>query len=192
MNLKFPEGLPLAQPRVAPIELEQATDEQRALLEPLAQRGRLWNIFKTLANHPDLMRHWMPFATYILKDNTLPPRDREIAILRVGWLCRAEYEWAQHVLMGQKTGIRNEELARIQQGPDSEGWAPHEQALLRAVDELHRQAFIGPATWQALSRHYDTRQLIDLVFTVGEYNLVSMALNTFGVPLDDGLIGFSK
>jgi alkylhydroperoxidase family enzyme len=180
------------EPRVAPVELEHATEAQRALLEPLAQRGRLWNVFKTLANHPQMMREWMPFATYILKDNTLPPRDREIAILRIGWLCRAEYEWAQHVVIGRKVGIGEQEFARIQAGPECAGWQPQEQALLRAVDELHAQACIAPATWEVLAQHYERRQLMDLVFTVGQYNLVSMALNTFGVQLDEGLVGFSK
>jgi alkylhydroperoxidase family enzyme len=63
---------------------------------------------------------------------------------------------------------------------------------LQAVDELHRDAFITDETWQALSARYDTQQLLDVVFTVGQYNLVSMALNTLGVQLDQGLTGFPK
>ena len=62
--------------------------------------------------------------------------------------------------------------------------------LLRAVDELHADACISDATWAALSQRYKTEQLMDVVFAVGQYNLVSMALNTFGVQLDKGVKGF--
>mgnify|MGYP003704700069 FL=1 len=55
------------------------------------------------------------------------------------------------------------------------------------MDELHKDAFITDATWQGLAAHFDTRQLVDLVFAIGQYNLVSMVLNTLGVQLDADL-----
>jgi len=64
--------------------------------------------------------------------------------------------------------------------------------LLRATDELHKDAHISDATWQGLSKQYDKKQLMDVVFTVGQYNLVSMALNTLGVQLDGGLPTFAN
>ncbi|MEJ2146529.1 MAG: hypothetical protein P8020_15470 [Acidobacteriota bacterium] len=84
------------------------------------------------------------------------------------------------------------ELVRITQGPDAPGWTPFNATLLRAVDELHRDSFLSDPTWQALGAEYDARQLMDLVFTVGTYNLVSMALNSWGVQLDEGLAGFPR
>jgi 4-carboxymuconolactone decarboxylase len=78
----------------------------------------------------------------------------------------------------------------VSSGPDAPGWAPFDATLLRATDELHKDAFISDATWAALSQRYNTQQLMDVVFTVGQYNLVSMALNTFGVQLDKGVKGF--
>ena len=102
-------------------------------------------------------------------------------ILRIGWLCRCGYEWGQHVPIARSAGLADEEIARIPRGPDAAGWSEVERLLLRATDELHADAFIGDATWAALSAHYDVQQLLDLVFTVGQYNLVSMALNSLGV-----------
>jgi alkylhydroperoxidase family enzyme len=122
--------------------------------------------------------------------STLVPRERELLILRIGWLCQAEYEWGQHVRFGREAGLTNEEIARIKEGPDAPGWAPFDATLLRAADELHAEAFISDATWAALSERYHTQQLMDVVFTVGQYNMVSMALNTFGVQLDKGVKGF--
>lgn len=179
-------------PRIPPVAAESWTPPQRELLEPLSQSGRLFNIFKTLANHPDLFRDWMPFATYVLRDNSLSRRDREIVILRIGWLCRAEYEWAQHVRIGRRAGLTDDDLRCIRQGPGAPELTDHDRLLLQATDDLHEDACISDATWQALSKTYDVRQMMDLVFTVGQYNLVSMALNSFGVQLDEGLEGFSK
>ena len=127
------------------------------------------------------------FGNHVLARNTLPPRERELVILRIGWLCRSGYEWGQHVRIARDSGLRDDEIARIARGPDAPGWSELDRALLRATDELHDDAFISDATWQALSQHLDTQQLIDLVFTVGQYQLVSMALNSFGVQPEPGL-----
>lgn len=179
-------------PRIEPVEKASWTPAQKALLEPLEQTNRLYNIFKTLANHPDLFREWMTFATYVLRNNSLLARDREILILRIGWLCQAEYEWAQHVRIGRRAGLTDDDLRRIRQGPDAPDLNDHDRLLLTATDELHEDAYVSDATWNALAKRYSTRQMMDLVFTVGQYNLVSMALKTFGVELDEGLEGFSK
>ena len=73
---------------------------------------------------------------------------------------------------------------------DAPDWEPFDATLLRAADELHADAFVSAATWAALSEHYSQEQLMDVVFTVGQYHLVSMALNSFGVQLEDGTPGF--
>ena len=180
----------LTEPRLAPVAESEWTDEQRAILEPLARGGRLINIFPTLAHHPRLLERWLVFGGYILRENTLPPRDRELLILRTGWLCQAEYEFGQHTLIGKGAGLTDADIRRITTGPGATGWSKKEQALLRAADELRADAFITDATWDDLAQHYTTQQLMDLVFTVGQYNLVSMALNTLGVQLDEGVPGF--
>jgi 4-carboxymuconolactone decarboxylase len=181
----------LSKPRIPPVQKEHWTPAQKAILEPMERQGRLYNVFSTMANHPDLARDWLTFASHVLARSTLPPRDREILILRIGWLCGAEYEWAQHVRIGKRAGLSDEDLRHIRQGPDAAALSKHDRLLLKAVDELHAEALIGDETWNALAETYDTRQMMDLVFAVGQYNLVSMALNSFGVQLDPGLEGFS-
>jgi alkylhydroperoxidase family enzyme len=184
----------LTKPRLAPLPEAEWTDEVRELLGPMAKNaaGKPLHIFATLAHHPKLMKRWLVFGNHVLAKSTLSPRDREIAILRIGWLCRAEYEWGQHVLIARTSGVTDEEIERIAAGPDAPGWSAGDAALLRAVDELHRDAFVSDATWAALGTRYDVRQLIDLVFAVGQYQLVSMALNTLGVQRDAGVPGFPK
>ena len=179
-------------PRIEPVKKEAWTEAQRAILAPYERDGRVYNVFSTIANHSDLARDWLTFATHILQRNTLPPRDREILILRIGWLAKAEYEWAQHVRIGKRVGLTDEDIRHIQQGPDADGLTDLDRMLLRATDELHADACISDATWNSLAKTYDMKQMMDLVFTVGQYNLVSMALNSFGVQLDEGLEGFKK
>ena len=180
----------LATPRLDPIQPEEWSDEIKKILQPNVEKGTVFNIFKTLSHHPDLFRRWLVFGNHVLFKSTLPPRERELVILRIGWLCEAEYEWAQHVLIGKEAGLTAEEIERIKAGPNARGWSEADKLLLQATDELRKDAFITDTTWNGLCQHFDTKQLMDVVFAVGQYNLVSMALNTLGVQLDDGLEGF--
>ena len=107
----------LTEPRINPVEESDWTESQRALLAPQVMRGRVQNIFLTLANHEALAKRWMVFANHILHKSKLSPRDREILILRVGWLCQSGYEWGQHVLIGQKAGLSDLEIEAIKVGP---------------------------------------------------------------------------
>jgi alkylhydroperoxidase family enzyme len=178
----------LEKPRLAPLERDEFPEE----VEGLFGDGPVLNIFRTLAHHPKLMKRWLVFGNHILAKNSLSARDRELAILRVGWLCDAEYEWAQHTGIALNSDITQAEIDRVAKGPNAKGWSDREVALLQATDELVNDSFISDETWQKLSGFYDKEQLIDLVFTVGQYNLVSMALNTLGVQLEDGVKGFPE
>jgi len=124
--------------------------------------------------------------------STLPDIDREILILRIAWLCYAEYEWAQHVRFGKFVGLTEDEINRIIEGPDVEGWDSFDTTLIRSVDELYKDTFISDTTWKILAERYNTHQLMDLVFTVGQYQSLAMAFNTFGVQLEEGIKGFPK
>lgn len=181
----------LSQPRILPLAEREWTEEQRKVLGPVKATQPFYNVLGTLARHWDAAQKFTGWAYHVMGEtNRLPARDREILILRVGWLCQAEYEWGQHVIFGREAGLTDPEIARIKKGPEAEGWTSFEAALLRAADELYHDACVGDATWGALAERYDTLQLMDVVFTVGQYHLVSMALNSFGVQLDPGVEGF--
>ena len=178
-------------PRIPPVSLADADPETRALLDSLStfrdDDVSVLNVFGTLAQHPKLIKRWLVFANHVLLKSTISGRDRELAILRAGWRCHAPYEWGQHVVIGRREGITDEEIARIGAGPDAPGWSEHDAAVLRAVDELHDTSTISDATWATLIETYDQQQCMDLVFAIGQYHLVSFALNAFGVERDDGL-----
>ena len=178
----------LQAPRLTPLTLTECTPEQRDLLTK-GNPSRILNVFATLVRHADMYRRWMPFANHVLFKSTLSPREREIVILRIGHLCRSGYEVAQHTAIGKRVGLKAADLERIKADVGVAGWSDRERLLVRATDELHREQFVSDPTWRALTQHFDERQLIDLVFTVGQYTMVSMALNTFGVQLEDTVAG---
>jgi 4-carboxymuconolactone decarboxylase len=180
----------LKTPRLPPLPPDEVPEEVARYSG--AGRGRpVLNIYRTLARHPKLAKRWLVFGTHVLGKSTLDARAREILILRTGWRCKSEYEWGQHAVIGKQAGLSDDEIRRIAQGPDAPGWEPFDAALLRAADELHDDTFITDATWQALGARYNEQQLLDLIFAVGQYTLVCMALNTLGVQLEEGTPGFA-
>ena len=140
-----------------------------------------------MLRHPALAKAFLTFNNHIATASTVSKRIRELLILRIGWLRRAEYEFVQHLILGRQAGLSEAELQRIQLGPDAPGWAPEDADLLRAVDELHAHACIQDQTWAALAARFDTRQLLDIIFAVGCYDLLAMVFNSAGVSLEPGL-----
>jgi 4-carboxymuconolactone decarboxylase len=176
------------EPRVFPLDESEFDAETRELFP----NSGVLNIFRTLARHPKLLKRWLVFGGHVLGKSTLSPRTRELLVLRTGFLCRSEYEWGQHAAIARRVGISDDEIRRVTVGPDAAGWSPEEALLLRAADELHDAFTIHDDTWKALSATHDVRQLMDLVFAVGQYTLVSMALNTLRVQRDAGVEGFPE
>jgi 4-carboxymuconolactone decarboxylase len=176
--------------RVAPLTEAELSPEAREILPKSDLGGRTLNIFLTLARHPKLLKRWLVFGSHVLGKSTVPAREREIVILRTGWLCRSEYEFGQHTRIGRLCGLSDDEILRITVGPDAPGWSDRDRVVLRATDELHEDYRIGDETWTMLARDWNEQQLMDLVFAIGQYTLVSMALNTLGVQLEDGAEGF--
>ena len=175
----------LKTPRVPPLAAGELTPEQTAMLAPVPPHTR--NILLTLMNAPDALAAWAPWAGYVMgAGNTLTPRQREIVILRVGWLCRSSYEFAQHRLFASAAGLSADEVAAIKAGAGA-GWSAEEAALISLADELVADHFVSDLTWATLGRFLTDRARMDAVFTASQYVQVSIWLNSFGVQLDEGL-----
>ena len=120
-------------------DLATLSAEDRATVEKNAMNGELFNIFKVLAHHPALVKRWTPFAGHILSKQTLPFRDRELLILRIGWLNQAEYEFAQHELIAKRGGVSDADVANIKEGPKAKAWIERAtRSLIFAQAELRR------------------------------------------------------
>ena len=185
----------LTTPRIPPIEPAEWTEEQsqalgmdiKELQASIGSPDTVFNIVKTLIRYPDLFKAWLGFANHVMFNSSLAPRDREIVILRIGWLCQSGYEFGQHIVIGRDAGLNDGEIKAIAEGDSAPNWSEAERALIKATDELHADAFIGDATFGELQEYFDEKQILDIIFAVGQYNMVSMALNTTGVQLDEGI-----
>ncbi len=169
-------------PRIPPLPQDGRDPHTEELLAALRGfNGVELNIFSTLARHPKLLKRWSAFGGTLLYRGALPARERELLILRTGYLCRSAYEWGQHVTIGQAAGLTDDEIARVAAGPDADGWSPEDALVLRAADDLHRDSRLGDATWDALAARWDEQQLIEVCMVVGQYHLVAFTLNSLGV-----------
>ena len=171
-----------------PLPEEAWTERQREVLAPLLGNTAR-NIYTTLVRAPDIAEKMTTFGR-TLRDEPLSLRQRETLILRTGWNCQSEYEFAQHRALATRGGMTDDDLRRIVAGPDADGWDPVERALCRAADELHNDAAVSDATWAELTAAFGEEELIQAVLLVGYYHAVSFALNAFGTPLEPGRLGF--
>jgi alkylhydroperoxidase family enzyme len=149
-----------------------------------APRGS--NVLGVLSQHPPLAKAFLTFNTYIATASSLPPRLRELIILRISWLRYSEYEFIQHTIIGQRVGLTAADIERIQQDTGTAGWDDADATVLHAVDELHLHARIQDQTWNALKPLLDTRQIMDLLFLVGCYHTLALVMNSLDVPLEPG------
>src|SRR5215469_1130293 len=139
----------LTKPRYAPLSDAELNDEQREALKDFGP-GPILNIFRTLVRAPKALTRFNAWGGYVLsRRNDLPAREREIVILRIGFLCKSGYEWTQHHRIGLREGLTEDEIARIKQGAGA-GWNAADAALIKAADELHADQFVTDSTWAEL------------------------------------------
>jgi 4-carboxymuconolactone decarboxylase len=144
------------------------------------------NVLGTMAHHPPLAKAFSTFNAHVAVSNTLVARVRELVILRTAWLQHVEYEYVQHVILGRRAGLTDAEMDRVQLGPDAPGWEPLDADCIRAVDELHARSRIKRETWIRLSRHFTVQQLLDVIFLIGCYITLSLAVNSVGMEMEPG------
>jgi 4-carboxymuconolactone decarboxylase len=173
--------------RLSPLPADQWDDAARHAVSGMLPEERrnpddAGNVLSTLVRHPKLTRAYLRFSSYLLYGSTLPPRIREQIILRVAHRRDCAYEWAHHVEIGKGAGLSNADIEAARTGESKDAF---ESALMNAVDELDEKTNISDRTWAALGERLDEQQRMDLVFTTGNYIALAMALNTFGVEVED-------
>ena len=150
------------------------------------------NVGKTGGKYDDLY----PFIdAYYQREpfkSSIPAKERELIIIRTGWLCQAEYECIHHIIAGLNVGLTMEEIIRIFEGPNAPDWRPFDSAILRATDELHDNYFICDDTWSTLSEQYDEHQKLEFILLVGQYTKIAMLLNSAGVQVESKHEGYGE
>jgi 4-carboxymuconolactone decarboxylase len=178
--------------RIAPLAPEEFGEDARGLIVGvreslgLSEHSVVPAVFGIMLRHPGLFRCQMEFGVQLLGKGDLDARERELAILRVGWLCRAPYEWGQHVEVAKRYGVTAEEIERVTQGSSAPGWNEHDAAIVRGVEELLDRQTISDATWNVLARSWNERQLIEFPTLVGQYVATAYSQNALRIRLNEG------
>jgi 4-carboxymuconolactone decarboxylase len=185
--------------RIEPLSLKEFPKEFRAALAalrppnprhpqpPKENRPKAMHVLGTMAHYPELAQAYFTLNGHVLMATTLTERDRELLIMRVAAVRKCGYEWAQHLFMARDCGLTDEQIGRIAYGPQAPFWSDFDAAMLSAVDELINDGTVEETTWQTLSAHFDTRQMLDLIFTVGTYDLLARLFNALQMDVDDDI-----
>lgn len=186
-------------PRIAPLGPDAFSAEALAVTGRLRQIGSgrppptdgkdVPEVVSIMLKHAALYDVHVGVGIQLMARGTLTPRDREIAILRIGWLCQAPFEWGEHVKKGKALGFTSDEIERIVLGSTAPEWNGHEAAILRGVEELHATAMITDATWATLAETFDEVQLIEFPILIGQYITVAFSQNTLRMRLGEGNVG---
>ncbi len=185
-------------PRIAPITEPSAELNEVLAKTLIGASGKPINIFGTLGHHPKLLKRFNVLGGFFLNNGLLPAREREIVILRVGYLCQAVYEFGQHTVIGLRVGLTDAEITALASpnkpnkpnrpyGPIKGSWTPKDAALIALADDLCADDCVSDETWALLRADWNEAELIELVMVAGMYRMVSGFLNTMGVQLDEGV-----
>jgi alkylhydroperoxidase family enzyme len=166
---------------VAPDHVDAATDE--VLRDITAHRGQRLRVYEALAHSHTLVELVSALGRYFIDESTLPPRSRELGILRVAARVGAEYEYAQHVPRAVAAGLTGDEITRVT-GSSAAGWPARDGAVLRMADELLTEGGVTDDTWARLGSLFSHAQVVDLVVLLGYYVLIATTTNTLRVPLE--------
>jgi len=188
----------LGQPqRVTPLPIEKVSKEawgtvnniRKAIGLPPATDLPGYSL--TMVKHPEIFRLQLEMGTAIFTGK-ISARERELAVLRIGWLLRAPYEWGEHVDIGQRYGVTKDEIKRVIEGSSAPGWTEHEAAVLRAVEEMLSNQTVSDATWATLARTWNEQQLLEFPMMVGQYVCTAIVQNTLRIRLEKGKSGLTQ
>ncbi|MCJ7774685.1 MAG: carboxymuconolactone decarboxylase family protein [Desulfobacterales bacterium] len=171
--------------RVQMVEKETALPDIKKIFEKIESAGdRVLNIFKVVGNSPKIGRDFLRLGTAILVKGSLDPALRELAILRVGNLAQANYEWTQHVPIGLETGLSQQQIDEISNWEKSGLFNDKERAVLRYTDEIAINIRVSDETFSILKNAFNDQEIVELTITIGYYGMVSRLLEALQVELE--------
>lgn len=145
-------------------------------------------MLRTFAHHPELANAFSPLNIHLLSQNTLPVKQRQIAIMRVAWITRATYMWSSHLQTSVRCGLSPEMYGPIQRGADDPYFTPFETTVIRATEDLVNDRKVSDANWNALMAEWDEKQMLDFLFTVGCYVMVAGVMRSTGAERQEDLL----
>lgn len=149
-------------------------------------------VLKTFARNPQVADLFSPLNLHILLTNSVPVRQRQIAIMRTAWITKARYMWSSHLRTSMGFGLEPELFRPLQVGAADPYFTAFERTIIRATEELVNDRLISDANWQALAAEWSDQQMLDFMFTVGAYVLVAGVMRSCGVEREPDLIALAE
>jgi alkylhydroperoxidase family enzyme len=172
--------------RVSIPSKDRVSDELKDVFRNMERRGgQVLNIFKVMAHCPRVCREFLRLGNAILFNGSLPPKLRELAILRVGDLAEATYEWTQHVPIGLKAGLTEEQIKTMHRWKDLPLFSDQERAVLQYTDEVAQNIRVSEETFKAVRDFLTEEQVVELTTTIGYYGMVSRILEALEIELEE-------
>ncbi|HVC43642.1 MAG TPA: carboxymuconolactone decarboxylase family protein [Candidatus Binataceae bacterium] len=144
------------------------------------------HIHRTVANAPNLLRRFLALANELRNGTQLDPKLRELALMTVGRIANAEYEFVHHWNIALKVGVKREQLERLAEFASAPVFNDQERAVMRYAAEVTTNIKVSDATFDALRGFLDNRKITELAMNVAFYNMVVRILVPFGVELEAG------
>lgn len=182
--------------RLPQVRDEDFTDETRAFFGQWT--GGIFKdadknpVLRTFAHHPDLANAFSPLNIHVLSGNTLPVKERQIAIMRAAWITKATYMWSSHLNTSKLCGLSDDMYGPIQRGADDPYFTDFERVVVRATEDLVHDRKISDANWNALKAAWNEKQLLDFLFTVGCYVMVAGVMRSTGAERQDDLLELAE
>jgi len=170
-----------------PLIDETKHPELADLIEKFAagRRGKLINIYRLLLNSPPLAESWFNHSNAVRWKTALDGRLREIVIIRVGHLTKAQYVLRQHVpALALADGVSVEECAALADWRGASHFSARERAALAYADAVTDDIRVGDDIFAEVARHFDARQLVELTVLIGSYNMNARVLEALQLDLE--------
>lgn len=173
--------------------MPRAATESRVPLvdlpEPIAARvkelgGRPINLYRALANEPEMLAAWVEFAWAIRLKSKTPRRLRELMILRCAQIARVDYELIHHIEMAKAAGIAEELVVELPRWKESTSLTEAEKAALRYTESVMSLS-VSDGDMAELRRHFSDAEVVELTVTAATYAMVPRMLEALSVPLED-------
>ena len=168
-------------PRISLVE--PGSKPELAALEKkiIHERGRISPLYQTLLNAPEIAQGWEALLTAIRNRNSLDPMIREMIILRVAILNRADYEFDAHEPHALKAGLSAEKIAAIRELRLPKVFTEQEALILDLTDVMTKDIQVPDVLFDRIKAQFNDQQRLELVATIAAYNMVSRLLNALHV-----------
>lgn len=172
--------------RIRILQNDEAPPESKAFLENVEKNGAaVLNLYRALAHSPSAFSSFVKLGNGLLTHTELPPKYRELVILRIAILAGSQYEWHQHVPVALEAGVSQEQVDTIHEWAESDHFDKVEKAILRYCDQVTLNVRASDRTFRVLHKHLSDRSIVELTMTIGYWGMIARILEPLEVDMDD-------